>query len=156
VHAGYAKRREDLLRGGIELYELKPDAERPKPKDKAEDHTGKFGSSSGVSLHAKTFSIDRERIFVGSFNLDPRSYKLNTELGLVIQSPVLATTLSKAFDTKVATKSYTVKLDQDGHDLIWVEHTPQGDVIYTTDPHTGFWRRFGVGFLGILPIEWLL
>ena len=84
VHAGYAKRRKDLLRAGIRLYELKR-GDVPKPTgDK------KIGGSSSASLHAKTFQIDGNRMFVGSFNFDPRSAKLNTEMGLVIDSPAMA------------------------------------------------------------------
>jgi len=77
VHAGYAKRREDLLRAGIELYELR----RVSTNDKRNDSAGPFGSS-GSSLHAKTFAVDHKRVFVGSFNFDPRSTHLNTENGL--------------------------------------------------------------------------
>jgi putative cardiolipin synthase len=45
---------------------------------------------SDASLHVKTFAIDRSRIFVGSFNFDPRSAGLNTEMGVVVESPRLA------------------------------------------------------------------
>jgi putative cardiolipin synthase len=76
VHAGYARYREDLLRGGARLYELKPGADVRRQKD--EGASGSMGISSSA-VHAKTFSVDRTRIFVGSFNLDPRSARLNNE-----------------------------------------------------------------------------
>src|SRR5690606_11836750 len=84
VHAGYAKWRKDLLTAGIKLYEMKA-SESGTPK--AESRPGRFGSS-GSSLHAKTFSVDSMQFFVGSYNFDPRSAKLNTELGFIIESPV--------------------------------------------------------------------
>src|SRR4029078_5520029 len=88
---GYAKRRCDLLRAGVELYELKPSASVRNITTK-----GESGASSTVQLHAKTFELDHQRIFVGSFNFDQRSAHLNTEMGLVIDSPVLARRLSSA------------------------------------------------------------
>src|SRR5258706_7666209 len=81
VHAGYAKYREELLRAGVRLYELKPTA-----KVERDDHPG----GSDASLHAKTFAVDRSRIFVGSFNFAPRSARLNTELGVVVERVRLA------------------------------------------------------------------
>ena len=67
VHAGYAKYRKDLLRAGIRIFELKPDA-----TVMATRH-GSLAGSSGASLHAKTFEVDGRQLFVGSFNMDPRS-----------------------------------------------------------------------------------
>lgn len=155
VHAGYKKYRVDLLRGGVMLYELKPGAEtKERRKDKDEKHQA--GGSSGASLHAKTFAVDRERIFVGSFNLDPRSSKLNTEMGAVIQSPTLAQRLSEGFDKRIPNDAYEVRLAADGHNLEWVEHTNEGDRIFTHEPEVGLLRRMWVNFLSILPIESLL
>ena len=87
VHSGYMKRRVELLKSGVHLYELR---RVPGAHQKKEQSPGPFGSS-GSSLHAKTFVVDEQRVFVGSFNFDPRSKHLNTELGLVIDSPELAT-----------------------------------------------------------------
>src|SRR5262249_22002077 len=89
VHAGYAKRRRDLLAAGVALYELKTSAVQDDPGEKA-----RFGISSSSSLHAKTFAIDESRAFVGSFNFDQRSTHLNTEMGLVIESATLARAIS--------------------------------------------------------------
>lgn len=67
VHAGYAKRRHALLAAGVRLYELKPDA-----ADASRERGGTVGGgSSDASLHAKSFAVDGEQVFVGSFNLDP-------------------------------------------------------------------------------------
>lgn len=152
VHAGYAKRREPLLRSGARIYELKPNAGK---EERAKERSGMVGSSS-ASLHAKTFSIDRNRIFVGSFNFDPRSVRLNTEMGLVIDSPKLAEDLSSGLDRELANVAYEVKLEEDGRGLEWVEKIGDGEVRYTKEPKTTFMKRFNVGFMEWLPIEWLL
>ncbi|HSD73950.1 MAG TPA: phospholipase D-like domain-containing protein [Steroidobacteraceae bacterium] len=151
VHAGYAKRRETLLRAGVQIYELKPDPAEIPAREKAES---KGKGSSAASLHAKTFSVDRNRVFVGSFNFDPRSYNLNTELGVVIESPKLAAGISNTLDRDIARTAYEVTLKDDG--LEWLERTDQGETRYDKEPKTSFWKRFGVGFMSILPIEWML
>lgn len=57
--------------------------------------------SSGSSLHSKTFSVDRSRVFIGSFNFDPRSARLNTEMDFVIDSPALAQKIEAAFNSSI-------------------------------------------------------
>ena len=93
-----------------------------------------MGSSSSSGLHAKTFAVDGERIFVGSFNFDPRSALLNTEMGLVIDSPVLAQRLAEGFDTDVPWIAYEVRLAPDGRSLQWVERSAAGEKVYDTEP----------------------
>jgi len=144
VHAGYAKYREELLRSGVHLYELKPSAEE-KDKDK------RGGGSSDASLHAKTVAVDRSRIFVGSFNFDPRSARLNTEMGVVLESAALATRLSAALDRDLASAAYEVRLSADGS-LEWIE----GATRHASWPGTGLLRRLRIDFLSLLAIEGLL
>jgi putative cardiolipin synthase len=151
VHAGYAKRRQDLLQAGVQLYELKPTV-----VEESHEGTARFGASSSAALHAKTFAVDRTRIFVGSFNFDQRSALLNTEMGLVIESPVLAQRLAEYFDAEVQMAAYEVRLTPDGHDLEWIEQTRSGVKRYDTDPGTSWFLRRKVDVLSILPIEWLL
>jgi cardiolipin synthase C len=155
TYSGYARYRHDLLRAGIRLYELKPDAALRRDKDAGHGGIG-TGPGSAASLHAKTFAVDRERIFVGSFNLDPRSARLNTESGMVVESHRLAARLSDAFAHDIPQRAYEVQLDPSGNDLVWIAHTPDGEVRYTSSPGTGLLRRIGAGMLGLLPIEWLL
>ncbi|MCQ4324230.1 hypothetical protein CXK94_15285 [Stutzerimonas stutzeri] len=150
VHAGYAKRRKDLLRAGIVLYELRRLAENGAPKDKA----GPFGSS-GSSLHAKTFSVDRKRVFVGSFNFDPRSANLNTELGFIIDSPQLAARIESMFDEQIPAASYEVRLSEQGR-LYWLERRDGTSVRHDSEPEVSLWKRASVTLLSWLPIEWLL
>ena len=150
VHAGYIKRRCELLQAGVHMYELEPTGPPGDTKRSG------IGSSSAVQLHAKTLALDEERIFVGSFNFDQRSARLNTEMGLVIQSAALARQLSKAFETEVPRRAYEVRLTADGHCAEWIQHTGSGEVRYDADPGTSAARRAWIRFLSVLPIEWLL
>ena len=154
TYAGYARYRRDLLRGGVRLYELKPSAV---PHAREPGERRKIGGSSGASLHAKTFAVDRQRIFVGSFNLDPRSASLNTECGLLLESPVFASRLSEVFAHELPMRAYEVQLDEAADGLVWIERTEGGgELRHTSAPGTGAMRRAWAGFLGWLPIEWLL
>jgi putative cardiolipin synthase len=150
VHAGYAKWRKALLEPGITLYELR----RLSPVPEANRSAGPFGSS-GASLHAKTFSVDRSRIFIGSFNFDPRSAKLNTELGFVIDSPALAQRMEALFDSSIPANAYQVHLSDTGQ-LYWTERRGQELVRHDTEPGTSLWQRAWVRFLSLLPIDALL
>jgi putative cardiolipin synthase len=150
VHAGYARRRAELLSAGVELYELKPTA-----TGELHERESRYGSSSSAALHAKTFAVDRERIFVGSFNFDPRSELVNTEMGLVVDSAPLAQRLAAAFDTEAPHTAYAVRLTAQG-DLEWIEQTPSGEQRYRTEPATSWLLRRQVDLLSILPIESLL
>ena len=153
VHAGYAKRRLALLRGGVKLFELKPDSGAPRSSIGDRGLTG----SSGASLHAKTFAIDRERVFVGSFNLDPRSADLNTESGFVIDSPAMAARMEGVFAEQLPKMSYVLRLKNDGQ-VEW-QDTPLADGtrrVLEHDPQSGLWKRALVKVLSWLPIDWLL
>jgi putative cardiolipin synthase len=148
VHAGYARWRKPLLAAGVQLFELKRMAALPAVRERG------LGGSSDSSLHAKTIVIDGARVFVGSFNFDPRSARLNTELGFVIESPALAARMMDRFNTRVPALAYRVEQGDDG--LRWIEQSAEGVVVYRSEPHTGFWQRLGVSLLSLLPIESLL
>jgi len=115
---------------------------------------GPFGSS-GSSLHAKTFAVDQERVFVGSFNFDPRSAKLNTELGFVIESPLLAQQVASTFLEKIPEKAYEVRLTDEGK-IYWLERHDGEEIRHNKEPHSPAWKRFMVWFMSLLPIESLL
>ena len=151
VHTGYARYRERLLRDGVQLYELKPGA-----GEREDSRRPRLGGSSSASLHAKTAAVDRKRVFVGSFNYDPRSQRLNTELGLVMEDTPLAARVSEVFDTRIPDDAYEVRLAADGRGLEWIERTREGEVVYTTEPQTGWPRRLLVQVLSLLPLEPLL
>ncbi|NML34767.1 phospholipase D family protein [Paraburkholderia antibiotica] len=151
VHSGYMKRRVELLQNGVHLYELR---RVPGSAYKKEQSPGPFGSS-GSSLHAKTFVVDSQRVFVGSFNFDPRSKHLNTELGLVIDSPDLATQVDRKFLALLPKVAYSVHLDENGK-LYWIERNGDVEIRHDTEPNTTWYGRLGVWMLSILPIESLL
>ena len=153
VHAGYAPRRPDLLRAGVALYEAKPDARAQAAHEKQSDSST---GSGGQSLHAKVYAVDERRIFVGSFNFDQRSALLNTELGLVIDSPAVAAQLARAFDNVVPDIAWQVRMTSDGANLEWVERSTSGEVVRREEPGASALRLLGVGLLQMLPIEWLL
>jgi cardiolipin synthase C len=154
VHAAYGKHRKALLVCGASLHELKPDADTGSAYSGSEQKL--LGGSSTASLHAKSFALDRNRVFVGSFNLDPRSTELNTEMGLVIASPQLAGALADALDRQTAQRTFEVVLDAAGHDLEWIERTETGEVRHSKEPDTTVIQRAGVKFLSWLPIDWMM
>jgi putative cardiolipin synthase len=155
VHAGYAKHRRSLLRAGVTLFELHASAgaspDHPKRGRKRGQNRAPFGSS-GASLHAKTFAVDGARIFVGSFNFDPRSTTLNTEMGLLIESPQMANRLHTAFDSGLSGLAWRVGLRNQR--LIWVD---QADgKVFAREPGSTASKRLIVAVVGWLPVEWLL
>lgn len=154
VHAGYARRREALVRGGVRLFELRRESGGGEPGEAPERQL--FGGSSAASLHAKTFAVDRERVFVGSFNFDPRSVGLNTELGVVIESPRLAGALADGLDARLPQAAYEVAPAARGSGIEWIDHSGGAQRRLAHEPQTGLLRRLGVSLLSILPIEWLL
>lgn len=150
VHSGYAKHRKTLLEAGISLYELRRQSAVSAPRY----DTG-FSGSSASSLHSKTFSFDRSRVFVGSINFDPRSARLNTEMGIVIDSPILAGRISAAFDQRVPAEAYQVKLSADGQ-LYWHERRGSQVLRHDFEPGTSAPQRTVVRLMSLLPIDWLL
>ena len=112
VHIGYSRYREPLLKLGVELYELRPTPDKKRPQ------LGAFGSSK-ASLHAKILVVDRKTVFVGSFNVDPRSALENTEMGIRVESPRIAEQVIELLLSHGDESRYRVQLAADGH-LQWV------------------------------------
>jgi cardiolipin synthase C len=152
VHAGYSKRRRRLLASGVTLFELKRVSTARSGRRRM--LLGSSGSSHS-SLHAKTFSIDRSRVFIGSFNFDPRSARLNTELGFVMDSPALAQAIADAFAETIPQRAYSVGL-RDGATLQWTESRDGRVVVHAQEPGAGLGLRFAVAVMSVLPIDWLL
>lgn len=159
VHAGYAKWRKTLLKAGIQLFEVQkisPLARKQERKLRRQRLKGKerFGGSAS-SLHAKTFSVDQERVFLGSFNFDPRSLQLNTELGFVIHSAALACQIDHAFKETIPNYAYRVRIDAHNK-LYWEERLGPRITRYNSEPGVSWWRKLGMRTLALLPIDWLL
>lgn len=150
VHAGYAKRRKDLLEAGVALYEMR----RVSSGGGRNSSSGPFGSS-GSSLHAKTFGVDGKRVFVGSFNFDPRSTRFNTELGFIIESPAMAQDIEASFENEIPKDSYVLGLTEEG-EVYWTEQKDGTQLRHDSEPETGWFTRTFVWVLSKLPIEWLL
>jgi putative cardiolipin synthase len=151
VHAGYGKYRLDLLRAGVELYEVNQRI----LKDKTVKSRGLAGSSK-ASLHAKAFIFDREELFIGSLNLDPRSTHQNTEIGIAFNSPEMAGEMARGFDEKIDEVAFRLELHtlNDGRETIrWIDASQGEERTFKTDPYTSFWKRFWVVLAGALPIE---
>ena len=108
VHAGYAPKRRRLLLDGVHLFELKPDAALLRDNGLAKIHLRPAPGRS--SLHAKLFVIDRRRCFIGSFNLDPRSARLNTEMGMMVDCPEIAAQAA-AYARSLMDTAYGLSLD---------------------------------------------
>ena len=151
VHAGYAKYRKTLLQAGVEIHEIDNALTRAQRKEKK----GLSGSSK-ASLHTKSFVLDRKSVFIGSLNLDPRSVIENTEIGAVIKSENIARGMAEWFDQNIDKIAFRLKLtgQKNGNQKITWHKIENGvEKIYTKEPNTSFWRRFGVGFMRLLPIE---
>ena len=154
VHAGYSKYRKDLLRMGVELYELNKNLTKKGRKEMKEG-----GGHSKSSLHAKSFVFDRERVFIGSFNLDAQSRIQNTEIGVVFESADIANHMAEGFDQKINQAAFRLELkthENGSEKILWHGLVNGEQTVLKVDPYTGFWKRFGVGFLRVLPIESLL
>lgn len=157
VHAGYARYRPALLAAGIELYEYKP-----LRVNNARRIT--FGGSSRASLHGKAYVIDRRDVILGSFNLDPRSVRLNTELAIVIHSPAFAERMAGIFDRAVAPRSsFRVELvptppglpTSSMPTLRWVGEEDGQPRTYDVEPDAGFWRNAAAGLFTLAPDDLL-
>lgn len=143
AHGGYARYRRPLLEAGVELWEL---------KRSGREGVGIFGSR-GASLHTKAFVVDGELIFVGSFNLDPRSAKLNTEMGGFVRHPVLGERLRAEHDRLAdPARSYRVALGPDGR-LSWTDLAEGRQRVRFREPDAPLRRRVMALAARILPIE---
>lgn len=141
VHGWYAKYREDLVKAGIKLWEVKASA---KIKSK-----WSLTGSSRASLHAKLMMIDENKLFVGSMNWDPRSAELNTEMAVVIEQPEYVQKQQSVLPEQLKENAYQIVL-KDG-DIAWLD-LETGEV-FDSEPEASVWRKMGAWFSGILPIE---
>jgi putative cardiolipin synthase len=143
VHGGYSKYRKPLLDGGVEVFELKPTAGAGEGGKKS------WFGSSGASLHTKAALFDRRRVFVGSFNLDPRSVALNCEQGVLVDDEVLAKELQARYDGATAGK-FAWRLGRDARGgLTWTDESGTLD----KEPQASFGRKLQSWMTRVLPLE---
>jgi len=145
VHGGYAPSRKPLLKAGVRIFEVRPDA----------DIAGSdlvAASGAKATLHTKAFLVDRREVFIGSFNFDPRSANINTELGVIIRSPELTEVFSERIMKTLPKNTYEVFLNEKGK-LRWRGLDNGEEVIFDKEPQTTGWQRFVAGFMRILPIR---
>ena len=145
VHAGYKPARKPLLEAGVKIYEVRPDS-----------HVAgtEFVDASGATatLHTKAYIVDRQHVFIGSFNFDPRSARLNTEMGVIIENPDLGELYASVIEKHYEDFAYAVFLDEENR-VRWRGYDDGEEVIYTREPHTTWWMRFKAGFAGLFPIK---
>lgn len=151
AYAGYSRYRRELLAGGVRLFEL-----RAAPG--AEQGVTALGTSSGVALHAKAIVVDRRYVFVGSMNIDDRSKLLNTEMGVIVDSPPLAEAVADFFAKASAPPSAFELRLADGHSgrLEWLSRSNGATVVFHSAPGASAARKFEVSLFRLLPIEGLL
>jgi putative cardiolipin synthase len=135
VHVGYARYRPQLVRAGVELYELSPGALR-------RDSWDAFPAMSHGRLHAKTAVLDDTMVYIGSMNLDPRSENANTELGLVAQCPELAHDVLRVIDSARMQSAYRVQFGPDGESLQWLGMGDRHEIVLSSEPEVTPLMRF--------------
>jgi putative cardiolipin synthase len=149
VHTGYSRYRLPMLEMGVELYELSPS------RITHVKRLGMFGRSVG-RLHAKIACIDRQTVFIGSMNFDPRSAHENTELGVIIESPQLAREIERLFDLAALQSAYRLRLSPADKTLQWLATDADKAEILETEPDTNFWMQLELEILKPLAPEELL
>jgi putative cardiolipin synthase len=145
VHGGYAGSRKPLLKHGVRFFEVRGDVEISGTEDSHRRH-------AKSSLHTKAFVVDRRYFFMGSFNWDPRSAYINTELGVTIDSPKIASYVADRIYAAAPGTSFEVFLGDDGG-LRWRAHEGGKEVIYDVEPDTTWFKRFKAGLAGMLPVR---
>lgn len=153
AQAGYMHYRIPLLEDGVELYEIRSLL----GNTKGSGETPAIARFGNYSLHAKLFVFDRKRLFIGSMNFDQRSMHLNTEIGLIIDSPILAQQVAKRFEAMVEpANAYQLILRQGragNASLVWKTLEHGNAIEYDTEPARSDWQRTKVNILSLLPVD---
>lgn len=146
VHGGYTPHRKKLLRGGVQLFELRPDARVAGTEYVPED-------ARRSTLHTKAYLLDQERVFIGSFNFDPRSAYINTEMGVLINDPPLTQNLLASIDKHMPTRVWALSIDENGR-ITWTTVDEDGSTsTESKEPMTNWFQRFMAGSYRLLPIR---
>lgn len=147
AQAGHTKRRPEVIEAGMEVYELRPDAPA------LLSQVAPYARDTRAALHTKSLVVDGEKSFIGSFNLDPRSADINSEIGLLVHSRAFAKQVESFLDEGVKPENaYRVTLDERGR-TIWTTTVDGETRTWTRDPETSPGRRFMNRLFMLLPIE---
>ena len=153
AQSGYDKVRLPLLKAGVRLFEIRSRLETAR----GSGQTPKISRYGNYSLHAKLYIADRRHFFIGSWNFDQRSLRINTEIGLLVDSPELASQVARRFDAMTEpSAAYEVVLDPqtDRPDkLAWVTEIDRQKVWLKKEPSRGWWQRRRERLLEILPLQ---
>ncbi|MFV9496043.1 phospholipase D family protein [Pseudomonas aeruginosa] len=153
VHAGYAPYRMALLEHGVKLYELRANPDQP-----LSGAPWRLHGSSSASLHSKAMVFDRRKVFIGSFNFDPRSILWNTEVGVIVDSPLLAEQVRQlALEGMAPSVSYQVRIDRSGSrpKLVWIDERDGRPQVLRHEPGS-LWRRLNAWVAGMIGLEKML
>jgi putative cardiolipin synthase len=149
AQSGYMKFRFSLLNHGVELHE----ARALLGSAHGSGQTKRISSYGTYALHAKIFVFDRRQVFMGSMNFDQRSKRLNTEIGLIIDSPELAQQTALRFEGMVQPENaYAVGL-RDRRHLVWETQEGGRTVRYDREPERGQGQRLQAELLSLLPLD---
>lgn len=157
VHAFYGKYRKNLLKDNVELYEFLsvPETENlnANTEEIAEKAKVSLKGLSQSSLHAKLMAIDQKQVFIGSFNFDPRSAYLNTEIGVLLDSPNLARAVHQTMDQNLSKYAYKLVLNANNK-INWKIKRQDGSIkTYLKEPKMKWWQKAGVKVISWLPLE---
>ena len=145
VHSGYAGARKPLLREGVRIFEVRGDTRVSGTRDARTDDTKS-------SLHTKAFVVDRRFFFMGSFNWDPRSAEINTELGIIIDSPGIASWVADQVYAGLPSRTYELYLSEQGS-LRWRTLENGQEVVFSKEPATSYFTRLKANLGRALPIR---
>lgn len=156
AHSGYARLRRALVRSGVELHELRALL----GNTRGSGQTVRISRHGNYGLHAKLFVFDRQQLFIGSMNFDQRSVRLNTEVGLIIDSAELSQQTASRFEAMTQpANAYEVLMRADAagrQRLVWRTEEAGKSVEYAREPSPSRWRRFVVALLSLLPLDRVL
>ncbi|HZX90245.1 MAG TPA: phospholipase D family protein [Rudaea sp.] len=147
VHGGYSKSRLELLRAGVDIHELKP-----LRVGKYSQHSSGTPSKSTASLHAKSVVTDGHLAFVGSFNMDPRSARINTECGVIIDDPAFAAQVHARYDAATDLE-HSWKLALEGDKIVWLDQVDGKPVTLHDEPPASGTKRFIAWMFSWLPLD---
>jgi len=151
VFAGYKKYRKGLLKAGVQIFEMRPKANPNGKKPKRPS----ISSGARLGLHGKAYVFDRRFMFVGSMNLDPRSVELNSELGVLFESPELAEKFVSITERELPDVAYQVSMDKEGK-IQWITREGDKPTVLTKEPEASFWKSFKSSFLSLFIPESML